>query len=788
MDDPVEREQQVNVAGSEAPPVVWMQRMHMPIPGTPGAPYFDGYNVSKFVRAMEALFRRALVTRDEEKVEYWREYCSEKVGMLVEDMDEYRELSYTRLVRKMKVEYADQDEEQRKSNIQWLQSYKNAADRESRDMSEYIRTYHHVSTTLTKQGVLTEFIQGLWFLEGLSRDVQAEAILKLKVDLRDKDTVCYSELKDFATEFLLVNRTKKQLGIVTGTLGVPESDKNDEISKREMSSSVLVQPNGKYPEFKMTAEPAKTQGRPGKEEAKREDKKKSPVTNEIEALTDRLNRLEINLQQHGPPANQPSRPTVMNPESNTRLPQYGGTRPATYQYAARGGPSGMRSNWIDLSPNQCQYCYEEHPDRRRCPRREDHIRDGLVHYGSDGRICWGPHGQPDEELRFHVQGQSRAQQVEARKREEETVNNVEYSTSSIMLGSVGDADSTDEEYQVQAVRGSGVGRSVPKTVTKKQQERLAEAAKREAAAPCLKTQRYGEYVPQPDRMEVESESSEDDAVKIAKEEQKPAIRSEKVIMTRAEPKQKLANLLKGKVDPKELVDRVLESKVSVTVSELLGTSNSVHKAFFQEYGKGKPKVSFEDDIHEEPSKAQKDSYIVSSITASDNRQGSQVYYALATLMTKVFLGQNQKLVDVLIDDGSEINVMHERIVRKYELPITLDVGGTMKAANKMTMPFAGIADRVPIAVGNLVYEVPFFVVTHRVTHDITLGRPFAHQSSMEQITTDDGAVDVILWNMERTERTRITVFTMSNPRNRTREQVMSTGRVVEMEDNSDEEN
>jgi hypothetical protein len=42
----------------------------MPVLGTPGVPYFDGYNVTKFVRAIEALFRRALVLNNKEKVEY----------------------------------------------------------------------------------------------------------------------------------------------------------------------------------------------------------------------------------------------------------------------------------------------------------------------------------------------------------------------------------------------------------------------------------------------------------------------------------------------------------------------------------------------------------------------------------------------------------------------------------------------------------------------------------------------------------------------------------------------
>ena len=128
-------------------------------------------------------------------------------------------------------------------------------------MGEYIRTYHHVSTNLMRRGVLTDFMRGLWFLEGLGPEVQAEAILKLKIDLRDGDTVSYDGLKTFATEYLLVNRTKKQLGISTGTFDMSElteQDKREESLKGEISSSVLVQPNSKYPEYKL--EPLKTQG------------------------------------------------------------------------------------------------------------------------------------------------------------------------------------------------------------------------------------------------------------------------------------------------------------------------------------------------------------------------------------------------------------------------------------------------------------------------------------------------------------------------------------------------
>jgi hypothetical protein len=89
------------------------------------------------------------------------------------------------------------------------------------------------------------------------------------------------------------------------------------------------------------------------------------------------------------------------------------------------------------------------------------------------------------------------------------------------------------------------------------------------------------------------------------------------------------------------------------------------------------------------------------------------------------------------------------VARLFKLPNTLDVGGSMKATNKMRMPIAEIAERVYITVRNL---VPFYVVAHAILH-ITLGRPLEHHRfSMEQITATDRTVNLILWNRDRTKR------------------------------------
>ena len=107
----------------------------------------------------------------------------------------------------------------------------------------------------------------------------------------------------------------------------------------------------------------------------------------------------------------------------------------------------------------------------------------------------------------------------------------------------------------------------------------------------------------------------------------------------------------------------------------------------------------------------------------------------------------------------------------------------MRGVTQCRVPFLGICEQVPVRIGNFRYEVPFFVTPRSAQHRIILGRPFQHQAAANQHTNVDSSVDLILWNQERTERTKIPAFSMNHPRNKTREQVMNVGRPMdEIED------
>ena len=96
----------------------------------------------------------------------------------------------------MKEEYRDQDYDQQRYNVYWLIIY-HMADRESRNLSEYIYEYHQVSSVLWIEGKITKYIQGLWFLEGLPRDIQQQALKELKLDVQDDQIIKYKKVQEF---------------------------------------------------------------------------------------------------------------------------------------------------------------------------------------------------------------------------------------------------------------------------------------------------------------------------------------------------------------------------------------------------------------------------------------------------------------------------------------------------------------------------------------------------------------------------------------------------------------
>jgi len=265
----------------------------------------------------------------------------------------------------------------------------------------------------------------------------------------------------------------------------------------EATNSVFVRPDGKYPEPKR--QPIGILKKPSTEKSDSKGNKKPVSDDAIDKLTEQMGRMAINMQTMvstvktlaaapaaaatapAPTVSVPVGPTVMNPESNIRLPGY---RPRGGGYLGNRGPP--RSNYIDLDPDQCKYCFERDLDLRKCPRREAHVKEGLIHHDPHGKICFGGPGSEDIPIPFVKDDKSRADQIDAQKREK-AVGSADYDVNVVFLGDPDADDSEVEYYDVHAIKGKKVGKSVPPLVTRQQKKRLEEGVAREAAAPALKT-------------------------------------------------------------------------------------------------------------------------------------------------------------------------------------------------------------------------------------------------------------------------------------------------------------
>jgi hypothetical protein len=247
-------------------------------------------------------------------------------------------------------------------------------------------------------------------------------------------------------------------------------------------------------------------------------------------------------------------------------------------------------------------------------------------------------------------------------------------------------------------------------------------------------------------------------------------------------KVRMADELKGKTEPSVLIERFLDQKIGVSLRELIGVSPSIHKTFF---------APFEPSMRVTAQFAQGDlpecmvNSIVSISNVEDEDAGyypsdEEVLYTVGTMKAWVMFRRNPEPVKVLLDGGSEINLLHRSVADYYRLPITLHCGGAMRSAECGSTPFAGICERVPMKIASFDYQVPFFVIDHQLSHPVILGRPFEYMSLMKYIPKRDGSVEVTITSRDRQQQIVLQVFSPKDLKNQTRDQIFRPrGKIVE---------
>ncbi|THC87541.1 hypothetical protein EYZ11_013014 [Aspergillus tanneri] len=491
----------------------------MPVPGTPGAPYFTGQEVTNFLRVMKNLFKRHLIDSDKEKLELLADYSSATVATWISTLAEYETGDFEGVASALKEEYSQQDSVQKIISIHWLTKFVEEERREDDDVGKYLRTFHYVSGELEKMGHLNDYyIRARMLLKGLPETMRQTLIQKERLDPRKLD---YKSIKEKVEDLRKLARTfeqfKEEITPTGKTVNFTEFT-----DPQEQQSSVMIKPNGELP---LKVERAKEL-----EAGRTENAELDKLTKQMEEL--KLSFIEL------------SRKSVLSPQEGH-----------------------LNRNNAGSYTRNCRFCAKPEHFMDRCLELDKYTKQSVVHIGPDRRVYWGPEGAGGEPLKGGPNQKPMLEQVQERLRDKT------YSANLITLEGI---SSETEEEDLEVV-GSGPRTSQntpPWTVAATKRARLEEEAREEEEIPAVKTYRPGAY----SRPDFKGKEEKGSPAKIQRNDQ-PSKGPEKDQAPKMQ-KVKLSDLLKGNGPVEEIKRKILQQKIELTTEELIRISPELHKLMF----------------------------------------------------------------------------------------------------------------------------------------------------------------------------------------------------------------
>jgi hypothetical protein len=242
-------------------------RHPFPLPGTGGIRLFDGVNITDWLDAFEDICTEYNTTDEEKRTKIPR-YCTGNVGDAVKLMKEWHKEGYNYVVfrKALLKEYKRYDRQQLTYTREFLEEYKHRTRKTGDDITGYCRQFRTVALTLIGKGTLTPYEAGIWFLQGLPKELRNKVMRKHKVTVDDPETVDFKAFVNWVGENAETEESIREL------------DKEDAKGvERKQDLKELVENVG--------APVVVT----------KEQKKAVPMTDPIEAITQGFKQLSIDL-------------------------------------------------------------------------------------------------------------------------------------------------------------------------------------------------------------------------------------------------------------------------------------------------------------------------------------------------------------------------------------------------------------------------------------------------------------------------------------------------------------
>ncbi|KAJ6102679.1 hypothetical protein N7486_005106 [Penicillium sp. IBT 16267x] len=139
----------------------------MPDPGTPGAPFFDGKNVSEFVRTYEGMCKRRGISDPGSMCDGLADYCDFTVRMWIESSPSWRSRDFETLKREIRSRYQDQDREYARYSRTSLHELMAQRHETYDEIRQYLTQFAAISDVLLQRQAVGELQRCEWLLQGL---------------------------------------------------------------------------------------------------------------------------------------------------------------------------------------------------------------------------------------------------------------------------------------------------------------------------------------------------------------------------------------------------------------------------------------------------------------------------------------------------------------------------------------------------------------------------------------------------------------------------------------------
>ena len=189
--------------------------MVMPYPGTPGAPSFDGRNVTNFLDCFSDLCTDYKLS-DAEKMRSLPRYCAIRIRLEIKTIRNWRERNWREqnweeFRKELRKKYKSDDQAQTYYTRESLEMLKDQARTENEDPRRFCGEYARLSEELTKRYRLDNYTRIRWFLQGLPGFTRMVLCNRLDLDWEDLGKMDFDILLEKA---LLIAQCYRLLRIV----------------------------------------------------------------------------------------------------------------------------------------------------------------------------------------------------------------------------------------------------------------------------------------------------------------------------------------------------------------------------------------------------------------------------------------------------------------------------------------------------------------------------------------------------------------------------------------------